>query len=85
MNLSETKFMTPTKPNKTRHGRVCSPPCALRSAKNAEVSDATKQRTTVLDQGRRWLNADREAATKWILTSETLPEEWRAELLKVKK
>jgi hypothetical protein len=39
----------------------------------------------VLDQGRRWLNADREAATRWIQTSETLPEEWRAELLKVKK
>jgi hypothetical protein len=50
-----------------------------------EVSDATKQRTTVLDQGRRGLNADREAATKWIQTSETLPEEWRRELLKVKK
>jgi hypothetical protein len=47
-----------------------------------EVSDAAKQRATILDQGRRWLNADREAATKWIQTSETLPEEWRAELLK---
>jgi hypothetical protein len=34
----------------------------------------------VLDQGRRRLNADREAATRWIQTSETLPEEWRAEL-----
>ncbi len=50
-----------------------------------EVSDAAKQRATVLDQGRRWLNADREAATKWIQSSETLPEEWRTELLKVKK
>jgi hypothetical protein len=39
----------------------------------------------VLDQGRRRLNADHEAATSWIQTSETLPEEWRAELLKVKK
>jgi len=50
-----------------------------------EVSDAAKQRATVLDQGRRWLNADREAATKWIQSSETLPEEWRTELLKEKK
>lgn len=50
-----------------------------------EVSDAAKQRATVLDQGRRWLNADRETATKWIQSSETLPEEWRAELLKAKK
>lgn len=50
-----------------------------------EVSDAAKQRATVLDQGRRWLNADREAATKWIQSSATLPEEWREELLKARK
>lgn len=47
-----------------------------------EIGDPAKRRTTVLDQGRRWLNADREAATRWIETSATLPEAWKAELLK---
>lgn len=47
-----------------------------------EIGDDQKRRNTVMDQGRRWLNADREAATRWIETSTALPAEWKAELLK---
>ena len=32
-------------------------------------------------QGRYWLISDREAATRWIESSESLPAEWKAELL----
>ncbi|MCB1237975.1 MAG: hypothetical protein KDM91_23110, partial [Verrucomicrobiae bacterium] len=50
-----------------------------------EIGDPAKRRATVLDQGKRWLNADRAAATQWIEANETLPPEWKAELLKAGK
>lgn len=47
-----------------------------------EIADPAKRRQAAMQQSRYWLNADREAATRWIETSAKLPEEWKAELLK---
>jgi len=46
-----------------------------------DIGDPQKRRETTLQQGRYWLNADRATATRWIEASETLPEEWKAQLL----
>jgi len=47
-----------------------------------DIGEAAKRREVAMQQARYWLNADRAAATRWIEASETLPEEWKAELLK---
>lgn len=46
-----------------------------------EIGEAAARRDAVLAQGMRWLSTDRAAATRRIESDETLPEEWRAELL----
>jgi len=46
-----------------------------------DIGDPQKRRGLALRQGRNWLNADRAAATRWIESSEALPEEWKAQLL----
>lgn len=47
-----------------------------------EIADPQKRREVTLGQGRDWLFSNREAATRWIESSEDLPAEWKAELLK---
>lgn len=47
-----------------------------------EIVDPQKRREVTLGQGRDWLSSNREAATRWIESSEDLPAEWKAELLK---
>jgi hypothetical protein len=47
-----------------------------------EIGDAAKRRETTLKQAKYWLGNDRPAALRWIESSEKLPDEWRAELLK---
>lgn len=49
-----------------------------------EIADTKMRRSNALEQGRRWLKADRESATQWIQSHENLPAEWKAELLKPK-
>jgi len=60
---------------------------AARTDRNAalawslEIADPQKRRDVTLRQGRDWLSSNREAATRWIELSESLPAEWKAELL----
>jgi hypothetical protein len=49
-----------------------------------DITEPKKRREVTMQQSRYWLNADREKAVKWIEANETLPEEWRVELLKPK-
>ncbi len=50
-----------------------------------DITDPGKRREVAMQQSRYWLNADRKAAEKWIAASESLPAEWKAELLKPAK
>jgi hypothetical protein len=47
-----------------------------------EIENPEKRREVTMQQSRYWLFSDREAATRWIESSEDLPAEWKAELLK---
>lgn len=50
-----------------------------------EIEDPSKRRKTLFDRAKRWFQADREAATRWIETSTKLSDEWREELLKAER
>jgi len=60
---------------------------AARTDRNAalawslEIADPQKRRDVTMRQSRDWLISNREAATRWIESSEDLPAEWKAELL----
>jgi len=49
-----------------------------------EIGDDAKRRQTTLQQSRYWLKADRPAAVQWIKANESMPAEWKDELLKPK-
>jgi hypothetical protein len=46
-----------------------------------EIGEADARQGAVLGQGKRWLNADRVVATRWIEANESIPIEWKTELL----